>query len=34
MYKEKERLSGITNSGDIVKVKDSNYVITEVADYT
>ncbi|CDW75263.1 UNKNOWN [Stylonychia lemnae] len=34
LYKEKDRLSGITNSGDIVKVKDSNYVITDIADYT
>eukprot|EP00347_Sterkiella_histriomuscorum_P022148 403331512 len=32
---DKRRMSGLTNSGDIVKVKDSNYVITEdVADYT
>lgn len=29
-----KRCSGITNSGDIVKVKDSHYVVTDVADYT
>lgn len=26
-----DRISGITNSGDIVRVRDSNYVITEDA---
>lgn len=31
---EDKRMSGITNSADIVKVKDSNYVVTDVADYT